>query len=94
MIFSFCFFNGQKMNCGYLKRREGGPKGRPSEASLKLFLSCGLILIELVNKKTDKKRKLIGGNNATYAAFLPSKLILVRMWSTKDGQKTETNWWQ
>ena len=26
----------------YLKRREGGPKGRPSEASLKFFLSCWL----------------------------------------------------
>ena len=47
------------MNLIFLKRREGGPKGRPSEASLKFFLSSGL--------------------------------ILVYIWSTKNGQKTETN---
>ena len=28
----------------HLKRREGGPKGRPSEASLNFFLECWLIL--------------------------------------------------
>ena len=78
----------------FSKAARGRPEGPTEEASLKLFLSCGLIMIELVNKKTDKKRKLIGGNNATYAAFLPSKLIMVRMWRSNDGQKTETNWWQ
>ena len=65
----------------YLKRREGGPKGRPSEASLKFFLSSGLILVNILSTKTDRKRKLICGNNATYPAFLPSKLILVDIWT-------------
>ena len=71
----------------YLKRREGGPKGRPSEASLKLFLSSGLILINVWSTKKDKKRKLIGGNIATYPDFLPSRLILVNIWSAYTDRK-------
>ena len=39
----------------YLKRREGGPKGRPSEASLKLFLSSGLILVNIWSTKNRQK---------------------------------------
>ena len=41
----------------FLKRREGGPKGRPSEASLKNFFACWLFysqdfVLELGQKKS------------------------------------------
>ena len=39
----------------YLKRREGGPKGRQSEESLKVFLSGGRILVNIWSTKNRQK---------------------------------------
>ena len=39
----------------YLKRPEGGPKGRPSEASWKLFLSCWLFFSQESVKRLESK---------------------------------------
>ena len=53
----------------FLKWREGGPKGRPSEVSLKSFWECGLILVNVWSDQIVKIRKLIVWSHATY--FLP-----------------------
>ena len=50
------------------KRREGGPKGRPSEASLNLFFDSWLILVNVRLDQIEKFRKLICGNTQPLVA--------------------------
>ena len=57
----------------FLKRREGGPKGRPCEASLNFFGECGLILVKVWSDQIVKIRKIIVWSHATYGRKCEAK---------------------
>ena len=60
-------FNFSSLLDSFLKRREGGPKGRPSEASLNFFWECWLILVNVVwSDQIVKIRKIIVRSHATH----------------------------
>lgn len=57
----------------FLTRSEGGPKGRPSKASLKSFWECGLILVNVWSDQIVKIRKIIVWSHATYGRKCEAK---------------------
>ena len=57
----------------FLKRREGGPKGRPSKASLNFFWECWLIMVNVWSDQIVKIRKIIVWSHATYGRKCEAK---------------------
>ena len=69
----------------FLKRREGGPKGRPSEASLNFFLSCWLFSSQLLDIFINEKW---GEFSAAERASAPGEMGRI----FRDSQGRGWNW--